>query len=66
MCQQQIQNILEKEKDWIDSESIANKMRPINTTGVRRALKKMYFYREILRKKIKTDRGGISFVYKLK
>ena len=64
MGQQEVINILEKNKEWNTAEEIANQL---NADGrvVRRALMVLFRFDEVLRKKCKNS-SHFKYIYKLK
>ena len=63
MGQAEIIKILEKNEKWITAEQIGNLLKVENKTLIRRALKVLYKYHEILRERCKISKH-FKYVYK--
>ena len=57
--------VLEKRKEWTTAKEVINILKK-NPALIRRALKKLYDFQEVLRKQIQSERGFIMYIYKAK
>ncbi len=63
MGQQEVIKTLEKKRNWMTAEEIADQLKVENKTLIRRALLVLFRYNEVLRKKCKNS-TYFKYVYK--
>ena len=63
MGQSEVIKILEKNEKWMSAEQIGNSLKVENKTLIRRALKVLFKYNEVLRERCK-DSPHFKYVYK--
>jgi len=63
MGQAEVIKTLEKNEKWLTAEQVGNLLKVENKTLIRRALKVLYKYNEILREKCKNSKH-FKYVYK--
>lgn len=66
MGQAEIIKVLEKRREWITAKEVAEILNRSNAEPIRRALKTLCDFKEVLRKWIQSERGFFMYVYKVK
>lgn len=65
MGQAEVIKVLEKRREWTTAKEVIDILKE-NPALIRRALKKLYDFQEVLRKQIQSERGFTMYIYKAK